>query len=179
MSVDPGIFYRTCRERITALVSDPSVDESMVVPEWTVHDVVAHLSGVSEDATTGNMVGAPGEAWTAAQVQRGRSKTLSELLDQWTRNSPMLEAVFSSPEGAPRLAGVIDVHTHEADLRQAFGLPVEVPSEFLVWVAPRFRGRLGRRTRDEVCAYGWSSDPAPYLEHFFVFGCTDRSLGEV
>ncbi len=208
MSVDPGYFYRTCRERITALVSDPSVDESVVVPstpEWTVHDVVAHLSGISDDATTGNMGGAPGEAWTAAQVERGRTKSLQELLDQWARTSPMLEAVFSSPDGSPMLAGVIDVHTHEADLRHALGLPVEVPAEFLAWVAERFRdglakqvataglppvsvdasdlewfrGRLGRRTTAEVCAYGWSADPAPYLEHFFVFGRADRSLGEV
>lgn len=208
MSVDPGYFYRTCRERITALVSDPSVDESVVVPstpEWTVHDVVAHLSGISDDATTGNMGGAPGEAWTAAQVERGRTKSLQELLDQWARTSPMLEAVFSSPDGSPMLAGVIDVHTHEADLRHALGLPVEVPAEFLAWVAERFRdglakqvataglppvsvdasdlewfrGRLGRRTTAEVCAYGWSVDPAPYLEHFFVFGRADRSLGEV
>jgi hypothetical protein len=41
-----------------------------------------------------------------------------------------------------------------------------------------FRGRLGRRTADEVCAYGWSANPAPYLDHWFIFGRADRSLGE-
>jgi hypothetical protein len=41
-----------------------------------------------------------------------------------------------------------------------------------------FRARLGRRTVDEVCAYGWSADPAPYLDHWFVFGVAERSLGE-
>lgn len=207
MSVDPGFAYRTCRERIVALVTDPSVDEALAVPAtpgWSVHDLVAHVSGVSQDAVAGNMAGAPGEAWTAAQVERGRSMTLAELVDQWQRNSPMLEAVFSSPEGAPMLAGVIDVHTHEADLRNALGLPLAVPDEFAVWVAERlrdgfvdivanaglppvvvqaadvewFRGRLGRRTVDEVCAYEWSADPAPYLDAFFVFGRAERSLGE-
>ncbi len=207
MSVDPGILYRTCRERVTSLVSDPSVDETMVVPatpEWTVHDVVAHLSGISEDATSGNMEGAPGDAWTAAQVERGRTKSLDDLIALWQERAPMVEAVFSSPEGQPMLAGVIDVHTHEADLRHAFGLPVDVPADFLAWVGDRFRdaldqqaaaaglppaeldisdlewfrGRLGRRTEDEVRAYPWPVDPSPYLDLFFVFGRATHPLGE-
>jgi uncharacterized protein (TIGR03083 family) len=207
MSVDPGILYRTCRERITALVTAPGVDETMVVPatpEWTVHDVIAHVAGISEDAVTGNMAGAPGDEWTAAQVARGRTKTLAELLAGWAERSPTMEAVFSSPEGAPMLAGVIDVHTHEADLRNALGLPVDVPADFLAWVGTRlsgalveqvaaaglppvsidisdmewFRGRFGRRTVDEVRAYPWSADPEPYLDLFFVFGRAERSLGE-
>jgi hypothetical protein len=150
------------------------------------------------------MVGAPGDEWTAAQVARGRSKSMDELLAMWAERAPLVEAVFSSPEGAPRLAGVIDVHTHEADLRHALGLPVAVPADFLDWVATRFRdglaaqvaaaglppvtvgasdfewfrGRLGRRTVDEVCAYDWSADPAPYLDHFFVFGRAVESLHE-
>ncbi|MGZ4680076.1 MAG: maleylpyruvate isomerase family mycothiol-dependent enzyme, partial [Ilumatobacteraceae bacterium] len=40
-----------------------------------------------------------------------------------------------------------------------------------------FRGRLGRRTRDEVAALGWSADPAPYLDIFFIFGPTDHPVG--
>ncbi len=207
MSVDPGVLYRTCRERITALVSAPGVDESLVVPatpEWTVHDVIAHLSGIAEDATSGNMAGAPGDVWTAAQVARGKDRSLDDLLDQWTTLAPFMEAVFSSPEGAPRLNGVFDVHTHEADLRNALGLPVDVPADFLGWVAgifragfadavaaaglppvtveaadlEWFRGRLGRRTEDEVRGYGWSADPDPYLDTFFIFGRATRSLGE-
>jgi uncharacterized protein (TIGR03083 family) len=208
MSVDPGFAYRTCRERITAIVAQPSIDESLVVPatpDWTVHDVIAHLSGVSQDAVNGNMAGAPGPEWTAAQVERGRSMSLHELLDVWAANSPMLEAVFSSPEGAPMLAGVIDVHTHEADLRNALGLPLDVPADFVGWVGHRlrhgfheqvaaadlppvdvdasdldwFRGRLGRRTVDEVRALRWSADPDPYLDVFFIFGRAEQSLGEV
>lgn len=207
MSVDPGLLYRTCRERITALVSAPGVDETQVVPatpEWSVHDVIAHLSGITEDATSGNMVGAPGDVWTAAQVVRGKERSLDDLLTQWTTLAPLVEAVFSSPEGAPMLNGVFDVHTHEADLRNAFGMSADVPADFLGWAAAMFRsgfssavaaaglpaveveasdfewfrGRLGRRTVDEVCAYGWSADPTPYLDTFFIFGRATQSLGE-
>jgi hypothetical protein len=41
-----------------------------------------------------------------------------------------------------------------------------------------FRGRLGRRTEDEVRAYPWPSDPTPYLDVFFIFGVAQQSLGE-
>jgi len=57
----------------------------------------------------------------------------------------------------------------------AAGLPpVTVEAADLEW----FRGRLGRRTEDEVRGYGWSADPDPYLDTFFIFGRATRSLGE-
>lgn len=207
MAVDPGVLYGECRRRITALVTAPGVDESLVVPatpEWSVHDVIAHLSGVSEDAVSGNMAGAPGDDWTAAQVVRGKDRSLAELLDGWAERSPFLEAFFSSPAGAAMMAGVYDVHTHEADVRHALGLPVDIPADFLGWAAAAFRdgfaslvaeaglpsvdvdiddvewfrGRLGRRTEAEVRAYPWSADPEPYLPYFFIFGRAAASLGE-
>jgi uncharacterized protein (TIGR03083 family) len=169
-----------------------------------VHDVVAHLAGISEDATSGNMEGAPGEAWTAAQIARGEGRSIDDLVAQWTANAPMLEGFFSSPAASSSLAGVFDVHCHEADLRHAFGLPIDIPADFLAWAADSmrtrfsdavqeaglaavqlkigdlewFRGRLGRRTEAEVRAYPWPGDPEPYLDTFFVFGPAVRSLGE-
>jgi uncharacterized protein (TIGR03083 family) len=208
MTADPGILYRSCRERIMALVSGPGVDPDLVVPAtplWTVHDVVAHVAGVANDARHGNMAGAPGEAWTAAQIERGRSRSVADLLAQWEDDGAVLDGVFSGANGGMLSAGIFDVHTHEADLRQALGLPVSVPEDFLEWACPQlrdgfferiieqglpdvqvdvpyvewFRGRFGRRTADEVCAYPWSTDPAPYLDSFFIFGRAGSSLHEV
>ena len=173
-------------------------------PEWNVQCVIAHLSGIASDASTGNMEGAPGEAWTAAQVARGAGRTLVEMVAEWEQTSPMIEGFLSSPAGAARSAAVMDIHTHEADLRLALGLPSEVPTEFLSWAAPAlqigfaesvaaaglapvdlmasdfdwFRARLGRRTVAEVTAYTWSADPTPYLDVFFIFGRASTSLGE-
>ncbi len=206
MTIDLGEAYKTARERISGLVAG-DVDSSLAVaatPEWNVQCVIAHLSGIAADASTGNMEGAPGEAWTAAQIARGAGRTLGEMVAEWDQTGPMIEAFLSSPAGVAASAAVMDIHTHEADLRIALGLPVAVPADFLAWAAPSlrdgfveavadaglppveltasdfewFRARLGRRTVAEVAAYQWSADPTPYLDAFFIFGRAVNSLGE-
>ena len=208
MTIDLGAFYRDARLRVTALVSDDLGDTPVpATPLWTLHDVVAHLAGTPEDVRTGNMDGVTSDAWTAAQVERGRDKTVVELLDQWAEDAPAVEGFLSAIDpddaGTAPLA-VVDLLTHEADLRHALGLPADLPDDALAWAADLmlggfharvavaglpsvsveasdfevFRGRLGRRTVDEVCAYDWSADPLPYLDTWFVFGRATASLGE-
>ena len=206
-SIDLGALYGAARQRIVALVTDTGVDlETMVpaTPAWRVRDVLSHVAGVPEDAITGNMEGAPNDAWTAAQVARGRDRTLPEVLAGWEKFGPMMEGFLSSPAGAPASAAVMDIHSHEADLRNALELPAALPDVFVAWSmegirdgfhsaiaaaklpaiklnvadAELFRARLGRRTVAEVCAYDWSDDPAPYLDDFFIFGPAQRSIGE-
>ena len=102
-------------------------------------------------------------------------------------------------------AAVVDVHAHETDLRgrrsglprdtrrgAGLGGPRRLRAGFDAQVAAAglppvdastcrdfelFRGRLGRRTADEVSGFGWSADPAPYLDTFFLFGPTDHPVG--
>ena len=206
-NIDFGSLYGAARQRITAIVTAPDVDVETVVPStpaWRVRDVVAHLAGISTDAMTGNMEGAPGEVWTAAQVERGRDRPLSDVLDDWVAYGEKFEEFLSSPAGSAATAAVVDAYTHEADIRHALGLPFEVPSDFLSWAtghlderfhtavaeaglppvsvraadAELFRARLGRRTAAQVCAYEWSADPTPYLDSFFIFGPTEQASGE-
>jgi uncharacterized protein (TIGR03083 family) len=204
--VDLGQLYRQGRLRITDLVSDQEGDRPVAAtPLWTVHDVVAHMAGVMEDARTRNMEGVTTDPWTAAQIARGRSKSVSELLDQWARDAVGPEAILSTPEGAPYSRAVVDVMTHLADLLTAFGRPVDLPLEFLSWTTPQlieafnqevtsrglqpvevdapdfevFRGRLGRRTEAEVRSFGWSANPEPYLDTWFIFGRAEATLGEI
>jgi uncharacterized protein (TIGR03083 family) len=206
MSIDLGEMYRASRGRITEMVSDDVAEVAVqATPQWTVHDLIAHVTGVVTDALAGNTDGAATDPWTAAQVERCRDRTVSDMIDEWTTTAPMIEAFLSSPAGESAARAVLDVHCHEADLLHALGRPVQLPDEFLSWVTPFlladfdsevaeqglppvavdapqfeiFRGRLGRRTADEVRSYGWSADPNPYLDSWFVFGRADRSLGEM
>lgn len=201
-----GDWYRAARERITALVDDTvGAVHVPATPGWDVHDLLAHLVGITEDARTGNMAGAATDPWTAAQVERGRSKSVAQLLEQWAADAPSVEWFLSTPEGAETSwRAVLDIHTHEADLLGALGHPVVLPPDVVGWVGGRlrdgfheavataglapvevladdldvFRGRLGRRTPDEVRTYLVTDDPPPYLELWFVFGHAQHPLAE-
>lgn len=89
-------------------------------PEWTVRDALSHVAGIPDDALAGRMDGAPGEAWTAAQIERNRSLQVDELLDRWDTQTPVFADVLQQMgEGRPPF----DCHTHEHDVRQALGRP--------------------------------------------------------
>jgi hypothetical protein len=202
--IDLGIAYRTVRERIAAIVSDEFAEIRVpATPLWNVHDVVAHLAGIVEDALTGNMAGVTTDPWTAAQVERAVSKPVSQLLAEWEAGAPLFETVLSSPGSAADRA-VYDICTHEADLRHALRVPPLTEDPIVAWVGGELldgfaqecasaalapvtvtaapfevmRSRLGRRTADEARALDWSADPDVYLDTWFVFGRATHSLGE-
>jgi uncharacterized protein (TIGR03083 family) len=203
--MDLGAMYRASRLRIGQLAGGSAATVPVPATEqWNVHDVVAHVAGIAEDNVTGNMAGAPSDEWTAAQVARGREKSVEQLLFQWAGHASTIEAFLSTPEGATASAAVVDVNTHEADLRHALGLTGSPDAEFVGWIAPAlldgfyravaerelppvtveadpvdvWRGRLGRRTAAEVASFGWSADPAQYLDTWFLFGPRTTPLGE-
>ena len=204
MTIDLGAIYRASRLRVAELVDDSVADRPVpATPAWQVHDVVAHLAGVMHDVSTGNLEGVTTDPWTAAQVERGRGKSVAQVIDEWTSGATAFEQFLSSPDGAQASAAAVDVHAHETDLRSALGLAPELSDEVVAWLGSRmrddfdgrvaaadlppviidasdfelFRGRLGRRTAEQVCAFGWSADPAPYLDTFFLFGPTDHPVG--
>ena len=89
-------------------------------PEWTARDVLSHVSGIPDDAAAGRMHGAPGEAWTAAQIERNRAFDVDELLDRWTSQAPAFADVI---EAIGEHRPPIDCHSHEHDIRQALDRP--------------------------------------------------------
>jgi len=142
MSVDLGELYASSRYRITDLMMSAGGDVSErpcpATPEWSVHDVIAHLRGLTEDVRTGNVSGAGTDPWTAAQVARHRGSETRVLLEGWGEDAPVLEGFLSSPQGEGARQAVVDVHCHEADLRGALGLPAVLPDVFGDWVFATF-----------------------------------------
>ena len=97
-------------------------------PGWTVRDALSHVVGVADDALAGRMDGAPGEAWTAAQIERNRSLTVDELLERWDHQAPAFAALLD-PMGERRPP--FDCHAHEHDVRQALGRPGDRSSKLI------------------------------------------------
>jgi uncharacterized protein (TIGR03083 family) len=183
-------------------------------PGWRVRDVVAHLTAVAEDVLEGRLTGPPSDEQTAAQVARFRDRGLSEVLAHWEELAPRFGEAIDAFDVWP---AVLDVATHEQDIRGALGEPgardaevVRLGSDrLLAWLRPpvplrvevedasydvgpeggpalvlrtdRFealRWRLGRRSRAQMAAMGWSGDPAPVLDHLVVFGPSPTDITE-
>jgi hypothetical protein len=89
-------------------------------PPWTVRDVLSHVAGIPDDAIAGRMDGAPGEAWTAAQLERNRPFGVDELLTRWSQQAPIFAAVIDQ---MGEMRPPIDCHSHEHDIRHALARP--------------------------------------------------------
>ncbi len=107
-------------ELARTLSDDDWATPTPCTPEWTVRDVLSHVAGITDDVLAGRMDGAPGEVWTAAQIERNGSLSVADLLERWEAQTPAVADVLQQiGEGRPP----IDCHTHEHDVRQALGRP--------------------------------------------------------
>jgi uncharacterized protein (TIGR03083 family) len=157
-------------------------------PEWTVHDVLAHLAGGPADALSGRMDGAPGPEWTARHVAERRGLSPAELTAEMQSR---VDAVAESTVDNPRPAIVWDVAVHHADLHEALGLGVPPESMWapvVAAVAPMkfgtagvpadlddyelFRALFSRRSRSQMQAWGLPLAP-DQLDDLCIFGPRD------
>ena len=135
-------MYRKTRERLTALVAGlDQVELGTPVPAcpgWAVADVIGHLAAIPEDALAGRLTGPPSEEETAAQVVRFRGRPMAQTLAGWTEVAPRFEEIVATFKVWP---AVIDVATHEQDIRGAVGRPgardTEVIKEMSGWLLAR------------------------------------------
>jgi uncharacterized protein (TIGR03083 family) len=139
-------LYAGTRARLTDAVLglSPTVLAGLVpaCPEWTVHNVISHLSGAAADFVAGNLEGAPRPPWTAVQVDARRSLPITDVLDEWaTTTGPALEKlILSGDTSHPMICNpYVDSGTHEADLHGAIGIgrpPREIWLAALDWIFP-------------------------------------------
>jgi uncharacterized protein (TIGR03083 family) len=125
--LDCGGIYAEGRARLTEIARSLTVQEEAVVvpacPEWTVHDVFAHLVGVCADVRAGRTEGITTASWANRQARERRGRTMAELLEEWSVEAPPVEAaVVGAPDPMPIL-WVLDQTAHEQDIRGAIGRP--------------------------------------------------------
>jgi uncharacterized protein (TIGR03083 family) len=133
-AADVARLYRVTRERLTSLVA--GLDDAALAtpvpacPGWLVRDVIAHLTAVVEDALAGRLTGPPSQEQTAAQLARYQGRPMARTLAEWGAGAPRFEeliSAFNVPEA------VIDVASHEQDIRGALDLPGARDCE-AIWV---------------------------------------------
>jgi uncharacterized protein (TIGR03083 family) len=145
--------YREARERLTVWARELGDDQVAApvpaLPGWTVGDTFAHLAGLCSDVNEGRTEGIATDPWTAKQVADRSGWSLHEVLAEWGREGPRFEANLAELGKAAPIQVVIDIWSHEVDIRSALG--VVIPDG---GAAERFLNRAVRRGLGR----GWPGD---------------------
>jgi uncharacterized protein (TIGR03083 family) len=130
---DLALLYTGTHQRLAALIATldgPALATPVpACPGWSVQDVVAHELAVTEDALAGRLTGPPSEDETAAQVARFRGHDIGGMLAAWATTAPEFARLIAAFTIWP---GVIDITSHEHDIRGALGRPGDRDSQ-AVW----------------------------------------------
>jgi uncharacterized protein (TIGR03083 family) len=133
--------YETAHARIDALARTLRDEQLKTIvpccPEWSVKDVIGHLTGVLEDRVAGRMPTGSFGDWTKAQVERHRGETLETVLGAW---NALPKEISDAPPSFSALS--FDVVTHEHDVYQALGVAGDRSSSSVRVGAERARDRM-------------------------------------
>lgn len=111
------IAYRASREYFTQLIeARPDVADEIVpaCPEWTVRDLLAHVL----EGTRFRYRPADRQALRPAD-----ELSVAQLLDEWARMGPQVEESIAGKAGFNYDVLVMDLFTHELDLRRVVDVP--------------------------------------------------------
>ena len=92
-------------------------------PDWTAKELACHMYGTCDDLLNGRLEGIGSEAWSQAQVDRHSGKPLDELLDEWAASGDAFDAMVPHIPRPGNYQLVMDMATHEHDIRLAVGSP--------------------------------------------------------
>jgi hypothetical protein len=90
---------------------------------------VAHLCAVNQDVLAGRQTRINTDAETAAQVARFRNHGVARILAEWQDVAPQFEQFVRARKAWP---AVIDIASHEQDIRAAVGRPGARDTE-IIW----------------------------------------------
>ncbi|MDZ7674669.1 MAG: maleylpyruvate isomerase family mycothiol-dependent enzyme [Acidimicrobiales bacterium] len=152
---DLATAYRDTRGRITELCQgiSPDVASSRVpaTPDWSVRDLVSHLTVIAAEPVAGNLPGNDQQAWMDEGMARRREASVADLLTEWNEAGPAFEGIIESMGEALRNV-VYDVAVHEHDLRHALGRPGARDTPAVQIGLEALLDQLGDRVREHELA---------------------------
>jgi uncharacterized protein (TIGR03083 family) len=167
--------YHATRERIGGLVR--GLDEKALAtrvpacPDWDVHDLLAHVSGMPEAIAAGDLPGDYLQAWLDGLVAQRTGVPVDELLDRWAACADATSALI---DGGVDLI-LIDVVCHEHDLRGAIGQPGERGSpEVRAIVQSQLEALVPGMKERGIGALVVDAEGIQWASHLAKPGCTLR-----
>lgn len=140
--VDAVEEWSRAQQRVIDLVTDLSPEQAgrrvPACPDWTVHDLLAHMVGLGVDVVAGDEPDDHNETWTGRQVAARRDRDVAALVAEWQDVADPLRDWMRANNVRP----LGDVIIHEQDLRGALGVPGGRDSEGLRAIRERFVGRF-------------------------------------
>jgi uncharacterized protein (TIGR03083 family) len=132
-------MYRTVRMRLLDLAAELDDDDAErpvpACPGWTVRDVYAHLAGVAADSLAGRVEGVATDPWTARQVEERAGRTLRYNAEEWAAQGAAFDDVIRQFDQAIPPQLIVDVWSHEQDIRGALGRPGGTDGPEVAWLA--------------------------------------------
>lgn len=123
---DLASAYRETRARLTELCgglgSDVASSHVPATPDWSIRDLLSHLTVIAAEPVAGNLPGDDQQAWMDEGMAKRRDASIDDLLEEWNEAGPAFEGIIESMGEALRNV-VYDVAVHEHDLRHALGRP--------------------------------------------------------
>ncbi|MBK5305133.1 MAG: maleylpyruvate isomerase family mycothiol-dependent enzyme [Frankiaceae bacterium] len=109
-------------ELVRGLTPEQLQARTPACPDWTVREVLSHLTGVTADVAAHRLEGAGQPSWSAAQVAARQDKGVDELVAEWEQHAPAVESQLDD-WGQFGWILVWDVTMHDDDIRESAGLP--------------------------------------------------------
>ncbi|MGI9092465.1 MAG: maleylpyruvate isomerase N-terminal domain-containing protein [Mycobacteriales bacterium] len=107
-------------DAITAEQSETTVPAT---PDWTVRQLLAHMTGVTTDALAGAGADDVSDEWTAKHVLERADASLADILAELRGNGDGVERLLADAPASTAAGLATDLTTHEQDLRGAIGEP--------------------------------------------------------
>lgn len=116
-------IYQSAAERVAEIAESLTAAQAQrtvpATPEWSVQNLLAHLTGAINDVVIGDMADAPDRAWTNKHVHQRRGRSTSQIAAELRAIAPQMPSEALDRNGATPLWDLI---VHEQDLREALGL---------------------------------------------------------
>lgn len=148
----PSEIYAASFEHVCELARNASEEQLATrvpaCPEWTVKELVAHVTGVAADSMAANVseLGQPG--WTQAQVDARKDLPIEDILAEWTGITEQITAALDDLHPTLASALISDLVTHELDMRGALGNKEGRHGEGVATAASFYARNFGKRLKD-------------------------------